>query len=78
MTFAGSILASGETGTENSGGGSGGTLIITAQDLSGHGLMESNGGSSERLGGGGSGGKIAMFLANRYALNESFLKSVQN
>lgn len=44
----------------NNGGGSGGSVWITAGTLSGSGLISANGGAGNGLGGGGGGGRIAL------------------
>jgi hypothetical protein len=46
----------------NSGGGSGGTVSISAGTLSGAGLVSANGGAGNGLGGGGGGGRIAIIF----------------
>ena len=43
---------------ENSGGGSGGTIVVTTPVLEGHGEISANGGSGTGEGGGGAGGRI--------------------
>lgn len=50
----------------NSGGGSGGSILIKATNVSGHGELAVTGGSGTGLGGGGSGGRIAILCRWRY------------
>lgn len=57
--FVGKILVNGAAGSGTSaGGGSGGTIIIKAQELIGQGLLSCDGGLGNGLGGGGAGGRI--------------------
>ncbi len=66
----GMILANGANGTNSrSGGGSGGSIWITAHQLSGSGAITANGGAGEPIhGGGGGGGRIAIQCdANSFA-----------
>lgn len=49
-------------GATNSGGGSGGSIWISADDILGNGLLSSRGGGGNGLGGGGSGGRIGIYL----------------
>ncbi len=58
----GSVSANGNSGTTNrSGGGSGGSVWITAQRISGAGAISANGGSGEPVhGNGGGGGRVAI------------------
>jgi hypothetical protein len=62
VTIDGAILANGADGTNSrSGGGSGGSIWITAQSLTGSGTISANGGAGEPThGGGGGGGRIAI------------------
>ena len=46
----------------NSGGGSGGSVWISADDILGNGLLSARGGNGHSLGGGGSGGRIGIYL----------------
>ena len=55
----GKVTTDGSDGDSTSGGGSGGTIYIQSQDLEGHGLYTSVGGSGVC---GGSGGRIAFWL----------------
>ena len=59
----GIIESEGANGTSNSGGGSGGSVLIKTVNFSGHGILTVNGGSGDRNGGGGSGGRIAVHVA---------------
>ncbi|XP_019646039.1 PREDICTED: uncharacterized protein LOC109486623 [Branchiostoma belcheri] len=63
----GTISSNGEDGEAqaDSGGGSGGTVMINCQQITGHGLVQANGGvgkvlSSHYENGGGSGGRVAI------------------
>ena len=58
----GTISADGANGTNSrSGGGSGGSIWITAHNLSGSGIISAQGGAGEPIhGGGGGGGRIAV------------------
>ena len=62
LRLDGQITANGGTGTNaHSGGGSGGGIWLSAQNLSGSGLLQANGGAGEPTdGGGGGGGHIAI------------------
>lgn len=53
----------GGNGTSNSGGGSGGSVLIKTVQFSGHGIVTVNGGSGHGNGGGGAGGRIAVHVA---------------
>ena len=59
----GIIESEGANGTSNSGGGSGGSVLIKTVQFSGHGILTVNGGSGSGNGGGGSGGRIAVYVA---------------
>ena len=59
----GIIESEGANGTSNSGGGSGGSVLIKTIIFSGHGMVIANGGSAEGNGGGGAGGRIAVHVA---------------
>jgi hypothetical protein len=63
LAVAGSISANGNDGIiDGSGGGSGGSIWITANSLSGNGAVTANGGMGESSeGGGGGGGRIALY-----------------
>jgi hypothetical protein len=62
FTLNGSLSANGNSGTNSfSGGGSGGSVWLTAQRISGDGVISANGGSGELvLGNGGGGGRVAI------------------
>jgi hypothetical protein len=69
LTVDGQLSADGEPGLQdNSGGGSGGSLWVTAGTLAGSGLFSADGGAGELYGGGGgAGGRIALYSqANIY------------
>ena len=60
---SGKITVDGAAGSmANSGGGSGGTVLVNAVDLKGHGLLSVNGGQGHGIGGGGSGGRMKIQL----------------
>ncbi len=59
----GSIVADGNTGSDN-GGAAGGSINIAAGTLSGAGTLSANGGNDSVNGGGGGGGRIAVVLTN--------------
>ena len=59
----GIIDSEGANGTSNSGGGSGGSILIKTVLFSGHGLIVANGGRGDGNGGGGAGGRIAAHVA---------------
>jgi hypothetical protein len=63
LTIDGQLSADGHDGLQdNSGGGSGGSIWITANSLAGSGIIEANGGAGEFYqGGGGGGGRIAIY-----------------
>lgn len=59
----GEISSGGSSATSSSaGGGSGGSIFITAYNISGHGTINVNGGKGFGSGGGGSGGRIALHV----------------
>lgn len=62
------ITARGLSGQSQSGGGSGGSVLIEAFNMSGHGEINVNGGNGMSGGGGGSGGRIAVHVEfnNKY------------
>ena len=59
----GIIESEGGDGSSNSGGGSGGSVLIKTTQFSGHGIVTVNGGSGHGNGGGGAGGRIAVHVA---------------
>jgi len=63
LTVDGQISADGEPGLQdNSGGGSGGSIWVTAGTLAGSGQFTADGGAGELYGGGGgAGGRIALY-----------------
>lgn len=70
LEVAGSISANGLAApVNNSGGGAGGSIWITAARMSGEGIIRANGGDGEWVdGGGGAGGRIALYLtANQFS-----------
>ncbi len=66
LTFhTGYITANGEDGNSSSGGsGSGGSIWINAQQITGPGYIWANGGDSVQYHGGGAGGRIAIYYAS--------------
>lgn len=62
------ITAQGKSGNSHSGGGSGGSILIEALNMSGHGEINVNGGKGISGGGGGSGGRIGIHVdfKNKY------------
>jgi hypothetical protein len=69
LTVNGALTADGDAGLQdNSGGGSGGSIWISASTLAGSGWISASGGSGELYGGGGgAGGRIAIYSpANSY------------
>ena len=64
----GLITAQGTMGQSQSGGGSGGSILIEALNMSGHGEINVNGGNGNIGGGGGSGGRIGIHVdfKNKY------------
>jgi hypothetical protein len=50
--------------SDNTGGGSGGSVFIEAYNISGHGSITVNGGNGNGSGGGGSGGRIALHVGS--------------
>jgi hypothetical protein len=76
LTVGGSISANGDDGfIDGSGGGSGGSIWITAESFSGFGAVTANGGVGESSeGGGGGGGRIAIY-ANTNLFSGNILAS---
>lgn len=65
LSVGGRISAEGTAGlAPGAGGGSGGSIWITAGTLTGSGLISANGGSGNGWGGGGGGGRIALECTN--------------
>src|SRR5208282_4473833 len=69
LTVDGQLSANGDWGLQdNSGGGSGGSIWVTAGTLAGNGQITADGGEGELYGGGGAGGRIALYShANVFA-----------
>jgi hypothetical protein len=65
LQLDGAIIADGANGTNSrSGGGSGGSIWLSAQTISGSGTLSAKGGAGEPIhGGGGGGGRIALYFA---------------
>jgi hypothetical protein len=53
--------------SNNAGGGSGGSLLITALNMTGHGSVLVAGGNGVGIGGGGAGGRIGVHCEWRYS-----------
>lgn len=69
----GEIRADGEPGKgAQSGGGSGGSILITAEDIIGNGVIGSEGGNGSSTGGGGSGGRIAIYTQKLLSFEGGF------
>lgn len=63
LKLEGTITVNGTGGeVTNSGGGSGGGIWISADDILGNGVLSSGGGNGNGNGGGGSGGRIGIYL----------------
>ena len=63
LQLEGTITVDGTNGAAtNSGGGSGGSMWISADDILGNGNITSRGGGGNGAGGGGSGGRISIYL----------------
>ncbi len=58
----GIITAAGSDASGEGGGGSGGTILIQAFNMTGHGILDSSGGAGAGSGGGGGGGRIAVHI----------------
>ena len=74
ISSAGSILADGGAGTAGKdaagGGGSGGAILLTAPEITIHGVLSARGGrGGQGGGGGGGGGRIALYFARSFAGN---------
>ena len=70
LSHLGTVHVDGEDGKGSySGGGSGGTALLTAGRLTGHGRLSCDGGQGK--GGGGSGGRIRIILDDWYVSNET-------
>lgn len=64
--LTGSITVSGSAGVgSNSGGGSGGSILIRTRALEGSGVITVNGGAGNGDGGGGGGGRMAVYWQDR-------------
>lgn len=74
LTVNGKISANGNDGViDGAGGGSGGSIWVTAQAFTGNGSLTANGGAGESdEGGGGGGGRIAVYGGT----NNSFLGNI--
>jgi hypothetical protein len=62
LQLDGKISANGITGPGfNSGGGAGGSILVSARTISGAGTISANGGAANDTGGGGGGGRVAVY-----------------
>ena len=57
----------------NAGGGSGGSIHMTFDDLVGFGMFQANGGNGSQTGGGGGGGRIALHYTENHKFNGRFM-----
>lgn len=57
----------------HAGGGSGGSILMYATNMTGHGVMAVNGGNGVGKGGGGSGGRISIRCTLRYSFGGQYL-----
>jgi hypothetical protein len=71
LTLNGSLTADGNDGELDTGGGSGGSVLLTANRFAGNGLISAEGGNAGD-GGGGGGGRIAI-----YSPTDSFTGTIQ-
>ena len=75
LRLEGTISVIGRNGKAfNSGGGSGGSVWIAADDIVGNGIVTSDGGNGNAQGGGGSAGRVAIFLKKKMSF-EGLLRS---
>ena len=58
----GLISSKGQGATSNSGGGSGGSVLVETTNITGHGEINVNGGDGQSNGGGGAGGRIGIHV----------------
>ena len=63
LTLYGHVKSNGGSGA--AGGASGGSVLVYAETLQGHGTIQCNGGNGKHLVGGGSGGRIAVYAADQ-------------
>ena len=56
----------------NAGGGSGGSVLITCLNITGHGLVDISGGNATGIGGGGSGGRIGIHVKFKHKYGGSY------
>ena len=64
LTVNGRLSANGLSGGYNSGGGSGGSLNLSAFNLAGSGVISATGGAASGAAGGGGGGRITLVCTN--------------
>jgi len=70
LTLDGTITANAYNGWgERAGGGSGGSIWVTTDHLSGVGSFHANGGAGTQYGGGGGGGRIAIYALHQKGFN---------
>ena len=73
LRLDGEVRVDGESGLAvDSGGGSGGSVWLQAQNIAGNGLISTSGGDGNRYGGGGSGGRIAVYLQRKITFEGDF------
>jgi hypothetical protein len=75
LNIDGTITAGGSGGLSNSGSGSGGSIWIDTQTLSGSGLVKANGGTVNRRGGGG---RIAIYYETNSGFPINFDNNLQS
>ena len=71
----GIISANGQDAAKqsNAGGGSGGSIHMTCDDLVGFGMFQANGGNGSQGGGGAGGGRIALEYTENHKFNGNFI-----
>lgn len=73
LELNGELTANGKNGEgPNSGGGSGGSILIETTNMTGHGRISVKGGQGAGNGGGGSGGRVAIHCRWRYTFGGKF------
>lgn len=76
MVLNGNLTANGGYGSENAGGGSGGTVSVNSLAMSGKGTISvtgGSGGSGKYPGGGGGGGVLTIFNTKNYYLSYNYV-----
>lgn len=73
LEMNGILSLNGDDGLRSyAGGGSGGSVLITTTNMTGHGIISVRGGSGNVLGGGGAGGRISIKCRWRYQYGGQF------